>query len=253
MSKDQQQFVSHCRFLLEAYQTGLLGQTIMPEDSNPGFSKSEKEFRLAYFTLPMALNYQRDSYKLWEVALNTYNDLETKDVFDISITSQMSEEQLRSKLLKYKLALQPNKHINTWKQISLTIYQNWGSIDNMFQDSDYDFIKLRQNIQVDYKKDFPYLSGPKIFNYWCFIIQKYGHIELANSNLIEVAPDTHITKCSVRLGLISEQEANTLSKEDISKRWRIALEGSDINPVDMHAPLWFWSRNGFLYDLEDSK
>lgn len=43
----------------------------MPEDSNPNFSSDEIEMRLAYFTLPMALNYQRDSYKLWESVLKT--------------------------------------------------------------------------------------------------------------------------------------------------------------------------------------
>ncbi len=35
----------------------------MPEDSNPGnFANAEE--RLVYFTLPMALNYQRNSYSL---------------------------------------------------------------------------------------------------------------------------------------------------------------------------------------------
>ncbi len=71
-----------CISLLEAFKSGKLGQTVMPEDSNPGFSDKESEMRIAYFTLPMALNYQRDSYKLWEAALKTFNDPETRFVFD---------------------------------------------------------------------------------------------------------------------------------------------------------------------------
>jgi hypothetical protein len=70
----------NCRKLLEAYRTGKLGQTKMPEDSNPNFDDDQIEMRLAYFTLPMALNYQRDSYKLWEAALKTINDDLTKKV-----------------------------------------------------------------------------------------------------------------------------------------------------------------------------
>ena len=69
---------------LKANELGLLGQTIMPEDSNPGIKKMKKEDLLAYFTLPMALNYQRNSYKLWEAALKTFNDPKTKFVFNIN-------------------------------------------------------------------------------------------------------------------------------------------------------------------------
>jgi hypothetical protein len=72
----------------------------------------------------MALNYQRNSYTLRESVLKTYKDPETKDVFDVTKSSNMSEEELRKKLMKHKVALQPNKHIQTRKKISETISQN---------------------------------------------------------------------------------------------------------------------------------
>lgn len=113
--------LADCNKLLTAYKNGLLGQTVMPEDSNPGFSVSEIEQRLSYFSLPMALNYQRDSYTLWKSALDTYKDTGTSGVFDVNTVSRMTEDELRSKLQKYKLALQPNKHIATWMKISTTV------------------------------------------------------------------------------------------------------------------------------------
>ena len=126
-----------CNDLLDAYKTGKLGQTVMPEDSNPGFSNKERELRLAYFTLPMALNYQRDSYTLWKSALKTFQDSETKFVFDVLEVSKRSEEDLRKALLKYKLALQPNKHINTWRTISKTIKDNWETFENFIVFKEY--------------------------------------------------------------------------------------------------------------------
>jgi hypothetical protein len=238
-----------CQKLLSAYKTGLLGQTIMPEDSNPGFSDEEVELRIAYFTLPMALNYQRDSYKLWEAVLKTFNDPETSFVFDVHEVCNSSEEDVRKALMKHKVALQPNKHINTWRMIAQTIHENWGSFTRFFDSINGDFLNLKEIVKVDYKKGFPYLSGPKIFNYWSFIISTYGGIHLNNRDHIEIAPDTHITQCSVKLGVISQKEAVTLTKDEISERWRNLLAGSDIDPIDMHPPLWFWSRNGFLYSL----
>jgi len=241
--------IDNCRQLLIAYKNGKLGQTIMPEDSNPGFSPAQQEERLVYFTLPMALNYQRDSYKLWQSVLQTYKDKKTKKVFSIKESALLEEQPLREMLLKYKLALQPNKHIATWHKLSKTIHKNWGTVEKMIESVDSDYLKLKQIIQKDYKKDFPYLSGPKIFNYWSFIISTYGMVDLKNREYIEIAPDTHILKCSERLGVITQEEANKLSKEEISQKWRDLFSGSGIDPIDMHAPLWFWSKNGFIFDL----
>lgn len=244
-----QSLVEKCRKLLTAYADGSLGQTIMPEDSNPGFSERQLEDRLCYFTLPMSLNYQRDSYKLWEAALKTYQDEDAKRVFDIRWSAEASPEQLRRFLLKNKVALQPNKHIATWQKISQTIFGNWGSLTKLCEVCEYDFLKLKETVQKERKSGFPYLSGPKIFNYWSFILQLYGGVNLKNAQYIDIAPDTHITKCSVLLGVINNAEAISLTKEQISEKWREALDGSGINPIDMHPPLWFWSRNGFLFKL----
>ncbi|MEN9649385.1 MAG: hypothetical protein RL094_352 [Candidatus Parcubacteria bacterium] len=243
----------NCKSLLEAFKSGKLGQTVMPEDSNPGFSDKDAEMRIAYFTLPMALNYQRDSYKLWEAALKTFNDSETKFVFDVVKVSKASEDDVRKALMKYKVALQPNKHINTWRTIAKTIANNWGSFTKFFEATQNDFLKLKQIVIIEHKKGFPYLSGPKIFNYWSFIISTYGGIKLTNRDHIEIAPDTHITQCSVKLGVITKEEAELLTKDAISERWRELLKESGIDPIDMHPPLWFWSRNGFVFEINPSE
>lgn len=242
---EKKNFIATCNKIITAYKNGDLGQTVMPEDTHPKFSN--KEERIAYFTLPMALNYQRDSYKLWEATIKTFEDPETKFVFNVEKVSKASEDEVRKALMKYKVALQPNKHVNTWRTIAKTIFENWGSFSNFFEKNDNDFLKIKETVKVNYKKGFPYLSGPKIFNYWSFIMSTYGEIKLLNRDQIEIAPDTHITQCSVKLGVITQNEVDTLTKDVISEKWRILLQGSSINPIDMHSPLWFWSRNGFLF------
>ncbi len=239
-----------CKKLLSAYKLGKLGQTRMPEDSSPRFLKSEREFQIAYFTLPMALNYQRDSYKLWEAALKTWNDKTTRKVFDVKKVTKMPDEELRTLLLGYKVALQPNKHIMTWKTIATTIVREWGSFESFMKATNGDFLELKKVVQQKQKKGFPYLSGPKIFHYWSFILGEYAGINLKNKEYIDIAPDTHITQCSVKLGVITQDEAIKLSKHEISERWRKLLKNSGITPIEMHPPLWFWSRNGFLYKLK---
>lgn len=245
----QESLIQHCTALLEAYQTGALGNCRMPEDASPVFGVGDREVRLAYFTLPMSLNYQRDSYKLWEAALKTYDDPDTRDIFSITMSATMSVDELRRKLLKHKVALQPNKHVATWRRIAETVTKNWGTLEKLFAVCNRDFLRLRDVVRGTHKKGFPYLSGPKIFNYWSFIASTYGGVQLTNRASVDIAPDTHIIKCSVRLGVITQQEADTWPREKISERWRDLLAGSGIDPIDLHPPLWFWSRNNFEFTL----
>jgi len=233
--------------LLELYSSGDLGDTTMPEDVHPIFNTQEE--KLLYYTLPMALNYQRNSYRLWEAAKQTWEDENTKQVFDIDWIYKHSEEELREKLLKYKLALQPNKHIDTWKRISDTIYKSWRSISKLMEWSNGDFLYLKEIVQKEHKKGFPYLSGPKIFNYWSYILTEYCDVKLKHRNFIEIAPDTHVLQASVKLGVIDEDGMSKLSREEVSKIWRKLLEGTGIDPIDVHSPLWFWSRSGFKAEV----
>lgn len=244
---NRQNIINKCKILLQAYKNNQLWYMKMPEDEHPDFWN--KELSLVYFTLPMALNYQRNSYTLRENAKKAYQDSQTKDIFDLQKVKDMEDALLREKLIKYKVALQPNKHIQTWKTIATTIVTHRWSLENLFEATAYDFLELKKYIQNMYKSGFPYLSGPKIFNYRSFVIQTYGNITLENSDFIEIAPDTHVTQCSVKLWVITEQEAEILSKEEISKRWRDILQWTWINPIDMHSPLRFRSRNNFLFSL----
>lgn len=94
--------------LLSAYKNGELSGEKMPEDENPRLQRSSKE-NYMYFTLPMALNYQRNSYVLWKCANRMYHDEKAKKVFDSKSVLNMEEEVLRKYLVNYKVALQPNK------------------------------------------------------------------------------------------------------------------------------------------------
>lgn len=246
--KQKERTIGACRSLLNAYKTGKLGEIVMPEDSSPSFTEEQAEERLVYFTLPMALNYQRNSYKLWEGTLKTWNDPVTRDVFSVHCSASLPTEVLREHLLRYKVALQPNKHVMTWQTLARTINDNWGSVSLLLDDADRDYLKLRDIIQGTHKKIFPYLSGPKIFNYWSYILGEYGGVSLAHREFIEIAPDTHVIKGSVRLEVIDPKEVATLSREEISQRWRTLLEGSGIAPIDLHSPLWFWSRSNFAFE-----
>lgn len=232
--------------LYNAYKSGILGGEVMPEDENPSFAKDSVE-NYTYFTLPMALNYQRNSYKLWESANLTYNDPETRFVFDTKKVISSSFEDVQKALVKYRVALQKEKQTQIWITLCNTIENLLdGDIRNIFKICNKDVNKIRDFIQLEHKKEFPYLSGNKICNYWMYVIYQYTDMDYINKHDLTIAPDTHVLKSSVKLGVITESEYEKSNAQLICiENWNKLLKGTKFSPIDIHTPLWLWSRSDF--------
>ena len=235
--------------LILYHKQGLLGGDKMPEDENPHLERDSMQNYL-YFTLPMALNYQRNSYTLWECANKMYADEETRLVFDSKAVCSMPEEQLRAYLTRYKVALQPNKQPLIWKKLCETIENKLdGDIRNLFSRNGYSVKAVKEYIQKN-KKDFPYLGGNKICNYWLYVLEQYTDIEFADRENITVAPDTHVIQASRKLGVISAEEAEVANVQLLlAERWADLLKDTPFVPIDVHTPLWLWSRSKFRIEI----
>ena len=232
--------------LIKMYKNGELGGEVMPEDANPGLEKDSLEIYL-YFTLPMSLNYQRNSYNLWENVLKTYNDDETKFVFNPRLCLEKSFEEVQYALTKYKVALQKQKQTEIWLSLCNTFIELFdGDIRKLFDMMDNDVDKIRDFIQKENKNKFPYLSGIKICNYWMYVIYQYTDRKYKNIENLTVAPDTHVCKATYKLGLITDDEFNSANVQLIViDRWKELFNGTKYKPIDIHTILWLWSRNGF--------
>lgn len=243
---NKQVILDNVNKLMAMYKNGEIGGEVMPEDANPKFQKDSLENYL-YFTLPMALNYQRNSYILWESALQTYKDEKTKFVFSPKVCLEKSFEEVQYALTKYKVALQKQKQTEIWLALCNTFVEMFdGDIRKLFDKLDNDVNRIRDFIQKENKKKFPYLSGTKICNYWLYVIYQYTDRRYKNIECLTVAPDTHVCKASHRLGLITDEELNSSNVQQIViERWQEVLKNTKYKQIDIHTPLWLWSRNGF--------
>ena len=195
---NKKELLNKAEKLINLYKEGEIGGEVMPEDANPGLEKSSLENYL-YFTLPMALNYQRNSYKLWESALKTYNDKETNFVFNPKICLKKTFEEVQSALTKYKVALQKQKQTEIWLKLCSTFIELFdGDIRKLFKAQENSVDKIRKYIQIENKKKFPYLSGTKICNYWLYVIYQYTDRNYIDMENLTVAPDTHVCKATLK-------------------------------------------------------
>ena len=109
-----------------------------------------------------------------------------------------------------------------------------------------DIARIKQYVQLEHKKAFPYLSGVKICNYWLYVLHQYTDRRFVNLDALTVAPDTHVCQASLKLGLIPEEAYHSSAVQAIvTDAWRDLLENTPYKPIDIHTPLWLWSRNGF--------
>lgn len=245
--KSTQEIIISIRRLKRMHEQGELGGKVMPEDANPGLPKDSRE-NYHYFTLPMALNYQRNSYSLWKSAQQTYQSVDLQKIFDPKLVLQMSDNDLKNALTLNKIALQPVKQTETWKKLSYSICELFdGDIRNLFKVTNCHVPTILIYMQKSKKKYFPCLSGPKICNYWLYVLSQYTDLKLKQKEALTVAPDTHVIQASIQLGLVPPEKNNSPDIQAIvSERWIEVLKGTEFIPIDIHTPLWLWSRSGFL-------
>ena len=208
---------------------------------NPNLPKDSCE-NFLYFTMSVCVNFQRNSAALWQSALATYEDIETRYVFTPQAVIKADINTLRSHLMRHKVALQPNKHIEIWRRIATTLAEHYnGDPREFLAKYDWDVPKIIEALQLTEKAKFPYLSGLKLSNYWLFILSCYTSAPFKNLHQLSIIPDTHIIQSSAQLGIVTA----TATPGQVEEAWRPILKASGIPPTEMHSALWRWSRNNF--------
>jgi len=229
-------------FSLHSFYKNREIKTLAQHEVNPELDKSSRE-NFLYFTLPPCLNFQRSSPAMWQAALKTWNDQKTNYLFYPEKVSKTPIKKVQGDLIKHKLGLQKNKHTQIWFKISKTLNEHFKNDPRaVLETGNFDAQKILTLVQKDQKKLFPYLSGPKMANYWLYILSRYTNMKLTNMDSISIIPDTHVIQCSIKLGIVDEK-ANS---EKVAEAWKKLLDGTELIPIDMHPVLWNWSRNDFL-------
>jgi len=233
------------RALIAMHRRGALGGETMPEDAAPPLARDSRALA-HYFTLGMALNYQRNSYSLWKSCTAAWDAPADRWVFDPGAVMAQDAATLRQTLVRHRVALQPNNHVRNWRTICESLVAEYdGDVRILFAQCNGDIGAIKERVRGA-KKQFPYLGGTKICNYWLYVMLNYTDLGLTGKAALNVAPDTNVMAASVALDLISQAERMRSDASELTAaRWRDLLAGTDLNPIDVHTPLWLWSRAGF--------
>ena len=160
----------------------------MPEDVLPEGVKPGSPEHALFLTLTVALDYMRDSDKLWEASRTVFANPETCYLFDPNQVVQINSSRVRADLIKHGVALRPNQDPDVWITISSTLHRAFGGrVKPLLLKGAWSGPHILKLIRgAIYRNGFPNLKGDLIAGIWLRILKDTwrGHESLIWTGLI---------------------------------------------------------------------
>ena len=243
--------------------TGIFGRTEMPENLLPrGVRRGSTEHQL-FITLTVAIDYQRDANTLWELSRKTFEDSETRYLFEPDQLHLNTPQNIIKDMQKHGLSKKPHKDAYIWRTVGITIFKKWGGEPTKFMEScEWDCIQILERLKSDthlYNRklvaDYPYLRGDKIGPLWLRMMRdNVGIDNLLRLDQVPIPVDIHVARASLATGLVRGRFKGRLNDvfDNIRKAWFLSVDGlrADDRPMvalDVDEPLWHLSKYGCTY------
>lgn len=243
-----------CREVAEAIRNawladGILGDRFMPEDLVPeGMSAGSSEHAL-FLTLAVSIDYMRNADLLWAAARSTYEDPETRYLFNPILTVSTGVDKVINDLGKYKLVKKPHKDSQIWMTICRTLCRHFnGKVEPLLAEGRWCGPEIIELIRGrTYRYGFPNLKGMKIVPLWVRMLNDNwkGH-EFLQMDEVELPVDVHTAAATVMLGCIRGNYQGKFShfSKLVHEAWRLGCRNTSVYPLQLDEPLWHLSRNG---------
>lgn len=230
----------------------------MPELVKPNGMEKSSVQHVNYITLLIALDYMREANQLWRAGVETFEDRETKWVFDVTSQEINDLNLLINALKKHKVSKKYEKDARIWQTIAKNIRDLFGGDMKKFleQKCEKEAEKIYSFMKSLYKKEFPNLTGDKILPLWIRTMKDVCEVEIKNLNEIPFPVDVHIARATIFTGCLRGNNIKTTIPKimlDIDRIWtKVAEQIENFNKFDLDEPLWTLSKYG-CNQLKDMK
>jgi hypothetical protein len=240
--------------------TGIHGHTEMPEDTMPtGISNGSLE-HLLFITLTVAIDYQRDAIALWRSSRRTFDDPETRYLFDPRALHEAEFSKVITDMRRHGLSQKPKQDALIWRTVGVTFFKKWSGDPRQFlADCGWDaptvLERLRRDTHIQRNRavpDFPFLRGPKIGPLWLRMLRdNVGVADLKALDQVPIPVDIHVARASLCLGVVKGRFSGPLTDlfEHIRSAWFQSTKGLRVKDramiaLDVDEPLWHLSKYG---------
>ena len=240
--------------------TGIHGNTEMPEDILPADMKSGSLEHLMFITQTVSIDYQRDANTLWAVARKTFEDPETRYLFDPASLHKTRPKQIKKDMQKYGLSKKFKKDPYIWRTVGVTFLKKYdGNPLNFLEDCGWDSLEALNQLRTgthSYNRkdvsDFPYLRGNKIGPLWLRMLRNnVGLKKLRNLDKVPIPVDIHVARSTLATGVVRGFYSGNLDDlfDCVRSAWFESVRGLEIKnrsmiALDVDEPLWHLSKYG---------
>jgi len=232
----------------------------MPEDEPPtGVTRGTLD-HIIFLTLTVAIDYQRDAHALWDAARQTWEDLETRFLFDPDEVSEAPAEVVLPAMKKHRLSKKHTNDAKIWQTVAGSFARKWdGDPRHFLADCEWDAPTVlrrlkedRHRSEVRVAKDFPFLGGNKIGPLWLRMLRDNACVtNLRNLDLVPIPVDVHIARASLSLGIVNGSYSGAMEPlfRQIRTAWAESVKGLEVEgrpmiALDVDEPLWHLSKFG---------
>jgi hypothetical protein len=239
---------------------GILGNTEMPEDILPPGMKRGSLEHLLFITLTVAIDYQRDANKLWDVSRKAWQNPNTRYLFNPKLLHETQPRKIAGDMQETGLSKKINKDPYIWRTVGVTFFKKWrGNPLNFLKKCEWDSLKILdrlKNEQHIYNKrlvpDYPYLRGDKIGPLWLRMLRdNVGIDKLKRLDEVPIPVDIHVARATLSTGVVKGEYQGSLNElfETIRRAWfesvkEVELKNRPMMALDIDEPLWHLSKYG---------
>jgi len=240
--------------------TGIHGRTEMPEDKPPvGVTRGSLEHVL-FLTLSVSIDYQRDANALWDSARKTFEDRETRYLFDPKKLSETYYAKVIADMQRHKLSKKKKKDASIWRTVGITFHKKWGNNPlNFIESCNWDAIKVLGHLKEDTHfnnnkpvPDYPYLRGNKIGPLWLRMLRDNARItRLRDLDKVPIPVDIHVARATLATGVVRGEFKGSLDLifDHVREAWFKSVDGLSVEnrsmiALDVDEPLWHLSKYG---------
>lgn len=232
----------------------------MPEDILPkGIHKGSLE-HLMFITLTVSIDYQRDAMVLWDNSRKTFEDIETRYLFDPKSVCESPIDKIVEDMQKYNLSKKPKKDAEIWSRNAISFSKKWDNDPrNFLKDCDWDALTILVRLKNDFYvsdgkliKDYKYLGGDKIGPLWIKMLRdNFGISSLSNLNKVSIPVDIHVARATLATGVVKGNFKGDLAKlfNFVREAWfesvlDLKIKDRPMIALDMDEALWHLSKYG---------
>lgn len=237
---------------------GVFGKNVMPEDlmwgsglERIGVKRDSYEY-LIFITMVVSIDYMRNADKLWAAGRRTMEDPETRWLFNPASVKVMLIDEIMAAMKKNRLSQKHTRDAGIWKRVSESFVNLYDSDPGrLIKECGSDAMKLyERRYDVRFRKNFPSLSGNKIFSLWIRMLHDNLGIELKNLEKIPIPVDVHVARATFTTGCLKREYKGSIAEvsQKIDEAWKTIIAGVS-HPklkyaLQMDEALWNLSKNG---------